>query len=280
VSALRLVHLKDNIIYGPVSSRRLGRSLGINVLGAGRKVCTFDCVYCQLRQPRAYPIDYGANADVCRRECHSCRYSQPSPAGNQPDLELPDVAAITASVADAVKANPAFDSLTLSGNGEATLFPQFGELVDGLIAVRDTLCPGAPITLLSNASTAARLPVRQALRRLDVRVMKLDAGTPATLRRFNRPCPGVDFDEMVEGLRALAPIVLQTMFAAGPAGNSEPADVEAWLNAVERVGPARMQIYSLDRVPAESTVAVVPRDRLREIAAEVAAHLAVDVAVY
>ena len=275
-----MVHLKDGIIYGPVSSRRLGRSLGINVLGAARKVCTFDCVYCQLRQPRAYAVDYDSGVAVCKANCHSCRFTQAAPGVDPGRHELPSVAEVLAAVEAAVRANPDLQSLTLSGNGEPTLYPRFGDLVDGLVALRDRLCPMTAVSVLSNASVAARPSVRRALRKLDVRIMKLDAGDEDTFRALNRPCPGVALAGVVEGLRRLGAFTLQTLFVGGRPGNASAEQVEAWLVEVARLRPERIQIYSLDRLPAEGELVKLSREWLSEVAARARAACGAEVGVY
>lgn len=270
MSELRLVKLKNDIIYGPVSSRRLGRSLGINLLGASRKVYTFDCVYCQLRQPRTHPVDSEAGTAACTNQCWRCGYAQSTwevdPAGH----ELPKVFDVLAAVEAAIVACPGVQSLTLSGNGEPTLHPQFSEVVDGLVDLRDRLSPDIPVSVLSNASSAGRPAVRQALRRLDVRIMKIDAGDDETFRRLNRPCPGVTLAGVVEGLRALGTFTVQTMFVSGPDGNASAEQVKAWLGVVARLRPERLQVYSLDRVPATESLVKVSRARLEAIADQAA----------
>ena len=232
MSALRTVSLKQGIIYGPVSSRRLGRSLGINLLGAGRKVCTFDCAYCQLRQPRQYGVDYGAGGTVCKRACARCRYVEPSPPESGAVHVLPTVGSVLDAIGEALREHCGLDSLTFSGNGEPTIHPQFAQIVDGLVPLRDALSPGAAITVLSNSSTLRRASVRNALRKVDVRVMKLDAGDEATLRRTNRPCPGVALVEIVEGLRSLGGVTVQTLLVDGEAGNTGEGQIASWLQAL------------------------------------------------
>ncbi|MHB1416789.1 MAG: radical SAM protein [Chloroflexota bacterium] len=277
---MRLVYLKEQIIYGPVSSRRLGRSLGINLLGSGRKVCTFDCVYCQLRQPRAYPVDYASPASRCLRKCDACAYVQPTVGDGEATHELPSVDAVLGAVEEAIGQYPNLDSLTFSGNGEPTVYPELPVLVEGLAKMRDRKSPGTALTVLSNSSTLWRSSVRRALRGIDVCIMKLDAGDPATFRMTNRPCPGVPMEEVVEGLCSLGSPTLQTLFAAGSEGNASSPQVEAWLGAVEKVRPAAIQIYSLDRVPADASLTVVPKERLAEIAVAASSRTGADCRVY
>jgi len=220
------------ITYGPVRSRRLGRSLGINLLPAGRKVCNFDCRYCQ----------YG--------------WTDPALLDSLTEADLPAVSQVLDAVAAALGSldePPAY--LTFSGHGESTLHPRFGEIVDGVRTLRDRLALRARTAILSNSSRVADPPVRAALGRLDVRIMKLDAGTEACFRRYSGALGGLTLEAVVEGLRLLPEVTLQTLFTSGPAGNLDLAEVEAWLEQVVRIGPRAVQLYTLDRqAPCEELV--------------------------
>jgi len=232
-----LLELKRGITYGPVSSRRLGRSLGINVLGGGGKVCTFDCLYCQ----------YGwTPPDSISRSSFD---SLPAP-----DAVVSAVEAALAGLAEP----PAY--LTFSGNGEPTLHPRLGEIVDGVIAVRDRSAPAARTAVLSNSTRVHDARVRAALARLDVRIMKLDAGTEATFARFNRPLGGVTLAHVLAGLRALGGVTIQALFADGPDGNTNPEEIRAWVDAVVSVRPVAVQVYTLARgYPSDRIGPVGPR---------------------
>ena len=216
-----LLQLQKHIVYGPVHSRRLGRSLGINLLPCEVKVCTFNCLYCQ----------YGWTD-------FSCLESASFP---NPETVLENVAHALRSLTEP----PAY--ITFSGNGEPTLHPDFPSIVDGIIAIRDEYAARAKTAILSNASTGHRPPVQRALAKLDVRIMKLDAGDPATLHSYNQPAPGVAYDAILQGLERLADVTVQSLFTAGPAGNDTPENLRAWIEHLKRIGPRRVQIYSLDR---------------------------------
>lgn len=137
--------------------------------------------------------------------------------------------------------------LTFSGRGEPTLHPDFPELAAGVLELRNWLAPAARVAILSNSTRAGDPAVRDALRRLDVRVMKLDVGRDEALRRFNRPRPDLRVESLIEWLRLLGGVTIQALFASGPMGNAGDGDIEAWVEAVRRIGPVSVQLYSLDR---------------------------------
>ncbi len=244
-----LLELKRGVTYGPVRSRRLGRSLGINLLGGVAKTCTFDCLYCQYGWT---PPDAVARLD-------------------QAALASPGevLAAVEAALAG-LDEPPAY--LTFSGNGEPTLHPRFDEIAEGLLVLRDRLAPSARTAVLSNSTRVHDPRVRAALRRLDVRIMKLDAGTETTFRRFNRPSGEVSLGRVLDGLRDLGDVTVQTLFAAGPDGNASAEDVRAWVSAVLTVRPVAVQVYTLARGypserigPVGSRFLAAVRDRLRDL---------------
>jgi wyosine [tRNA(Phe)-imidazoG37] synthetase (radical SAM superfamily) len=239
---MSVLELQRDVIYGPVNSRRLGRSLGINLLPASRKVCTFDCVYCQ----------YG-RADAV------------TTAGS--DTGFPSVQNVLDKVEEAIKRQPTPpDYLTFSGNGEPTLHPDFPEIVAEVLRLRDRVCPGARVALLSNSSRAHRREIREAIEQLDDPIMKLDAGDPATLAQISRPATGVTLERIVEGLAELPYLVVQSMIISGQAQNCEGEAHEAWLATLARISPDEVQVYSADRVVAESGVQRVSKEDLARLA--------------
>jgi wyosine [tRNA(Phe)-imidazoG37] synthetase (radical SAM superfamily) len=250
-----LLSPREAIVYGPVRSRRLGRSLGINVLPPGRKACTFDCRYCQ----------YGLANVVAAL-----------PGG----ARLPTPAEIAAAVEEALAAaaEPP-DWLTFSGHGEPTLHPAFPEIVDRLLELRDRALPRARTAVLSNSSRLHDEEIRRALSRLDARILKLDAGTEATFRRFNQPAGELTLASIVDGLARLGGVTVQSLFAGGPAGNLGASEVDAWLEAIVRIRPLAVQLYSLDRAAPTSGLTRAPRQDLEQLRARLEAG-AVPAAVY
>lgn len=237
-----LLELKTDHVYGPVRSRRLGASLGINPLPPGCKTCSFDCLYCQ----------YGWTPRGCR---------------SQPDA-FPPVERVLAEVEAALvrlAEPPAF--LTFSGNGEPTLHPAFPALVDGVIGVRDRLAPAARTAILSNSTRLGDPAVRAALQRLNARIMKLDAGTQAVLDTFNQPLEPLALGSVVDGLSALGGVTIQALFAAGPGGNLTEAHVAAWTAHVMRIRPVAVQVYTLARGVPSRDIEPAPAAALEAIAA-------------
>jgi wyosine [tRNA(Phe)-imidazoG37] synthetase (radical SAM superfamily) len=242
-----MLPLHQSVTYGPVRSRRLGQSLGINVLPRHQKICTFNCSYCQYGWTRNYPSGATASADAW-----------PAPT------------VIARSVAAALERlrqhRERIDRLTLAGHGEPTLHPQFPDVVEQVRHVRDELAPGVPLAILSNASTLNSAPIAKALARLDERYMKLDAGDATLLRRVNAAT--IPFDQIVDGLRRLPGVVIQTMFVRDRLSridNTGDLAVFAWIATLGMIRPVAVHVYTIDRAPAWPYLQPVPGARLEEI---------------
>ncbi len=248
-----MLPLHQGITYGPVHSRRLGQSLGINVLPRHQKICTFNCSYCQYGWTRNYPSGATSAAD-----------------------SWPNAVTIARGVIVALerlkKQGERIDRLTLAGHGEPTLHPQFPDVVGALLKVRDRFAPGVPLAILSNSSTLSSPAVFSAIERIDEPYMKLDAGDATLLRRVNAAT--VPFEQIVEGLRRLPRLVIQTMFVRDRLGridNTGDLAVSMWIAALNAIRPAAVHIYTIDREPAWPYLQAVPAARLAEIARRVQA---------
>ena len=244
--------LEKRIVYGPVRSRRLGCSLGINLLPRGMKVCNMNCAYCQ----------YGWTRGAARYRGHGTGWPTAQAVAT----------AVTGRLTRAAEANELIDRITVAGHGEPTLHPDFEDVTARLREVRDRLAPGIPIAILSNSTTAGWDDVRRGLALYDERYMKLDAGDPFPYARINGI--GVSVTKIVDWLQQLPSICIQSMFVTEEAhhiDNSTDGAVLEWVKAVELVRATAVHIYTLDRGPALESLKPVPRRRLREIAERVRA---------
>jgi wyosine [tRNA(Phe)-imidazoG37] synthetase (radical SAM superfamily) len=244
------IPLVEGIVYGPVRSRRLGRSLGINVLPRHVKACNMDCAYCQYGWTRG-------------REGHSAAARWPSPDRVE--------AAISARLRKAESSGELIDRLTVAGHGEPTLHPAFEEIAERICRLRDRMAPDIRLALLSNSTTAGSASVRRGLALFDERYMKLDAGDPLTYARINGRG---SFGAIVDALRDLPHIIVQAMFVKddrGDVDNTTEHTLDAWIEALDAIQPSRVQVYTLARPPALGHLKRVPARRLREIAERVRA---------
>ncbi|MBI2369525.1 MAG: radical SAM protein [Deltaproteobacteria bacterium] len=260
-AALHSVTLQPTIVYGPVRSRRLGLSLGVNPLPARYKLCSFNCPYCQ------YPWTRERRPEVALRRG-----------------ELPGRQAIVAAVERALRRlrrhGPRLNALTLAGNGEPTLHPEFPALMRDLCEVRARWYPRARLAVLSNSSTLGDPQVRAALELADDRLLKLDAGRPELFQKVNLPMPGITLDEIVRNLARTAGVTIQTMFIRGLVDNTQPKAVEAWQDCLMEIRPLAVQVYSLDRTPVAPGIEAVPRADLEAIGLETERRTGVPTGVY
>ena len=221
--------IKDAIIYGPVNSRRLGKSLGINLMPHRKKYCDFDCLYCH----------YGRT-----------RYHKLKPSD---DDVFPDAVAVLKKVEEALKSDIEFLYLTFSGNGEPTLHPDFKELVYQCKMLTKKFRPEVKVTLLSNSSTCFLKEIKDAIESIDLPIMKLDAGSEELFVRINNPVEGVAFNNIVKGLIDLNNVTIQTLFLSGEPDNSTFVAVDDWYAVLQKIKPSEVQIYTLDRPYAKMT---------------------------
>lgn len=237
-----LLKLKNEIIYGPVQSRRLGRSLGLNILPGGKKVCCFDCLYCQ----------YGMEKSKT--------------PGQTVKTKFPTVNDVLSALEHALKELPRPPAyITFSGNGEATLHPGFPSIVAGVMELRDAYSPVSKTAILSNSYTVPDPVIRKALSRLDGRIMKLDAGTDDVLTKYSGAAPGVTLEDIVKGLEMLPDVTIQALFTKGPDGNFSNRHIDAWVGQLKRIAPIFVQVYSLARNSPTSTIEKLTSEELQTI---------------
>ncbi len=241
---MRTLQLQTGIIYGPIRSRRLGFSLGINLLPTGYKLCNFNCLYCHYGFTKRHTNDASS--------CIS---------------DLPSVEQVRKSLTDWLEGNPQhIDYITFSGNGEPCLHLEFGKMVEVTQKIRDEMVPHAKLAILSNSTCLNRERVLDGLKKLDVRIMKLDCGTEKTFQKINRPCTGVQFEKVVENLKKLEDIIIQSVFVEGRVNNTKEEEIDKWIERLSYIKPREVQIYSIDRPSADEGLSLVGKDKLNQIA--------------
>ncbi|UCF79723.1 MAG: radical SAM protein [Candidatus Eiseniibacteriota bacterium] len=255
---MTLLNLQESICYGPVSSRRLGCSLGVNILPFNYKLCSLNCVYCQ----------YGWTEE-CRLRAGRRTRGLPSPEEVSQSLRK-----CLATLKERGVTPP---YITFSGNGEPTLHPQFERIVRAVREIRDELAPDALVAVLSNSTTVTSEGVRRALELCDVRIMKVDCGDAETFGSYNRPCRGVTLKDILEGLKKLSRFTVQTLFTDR---NSSDDLVEEWVKVIGELRPSDVQIYSLDRASPCPELEAMSKDRLRQIALRLEEASGIRAAVY
>lgn len=239
--------LFDSIVYGPIRSRRLGLSLGINLMPTTAKLCTFDCVYCECgwNQPVSHPA-LPTRQEV--REALASRLGTLSPNS--------------------------LDVITFSGNGEPTLHPDFLGIIQDTCALRDQYCPKAKISVLSNSTQLGRPDVVKALRMCDNRILKLDSAIDATMRLIDQPVnPHLTVEQLAQWLSLFdGDFTLQTCFLRGEydgqiIDNTTPEELSAWYAMIDRLQPKQVMIYVIDRATPLQTLSKVPAAEMEAIAA-------------
>ena len=237
--------LFNEIAYGPIHSRRLGTSLGVELMPLEHKLCTFNCVYCE------------------------CGWNEPV---HHP--QLPTREQVRAALEARLKEGLDLDVITFSGNGEPTLHPDFLGIIQDTCALRDQYCPKAKVSVLSNSTQLGRPDVVQALRLCDNRILKLDAGTDTMMRQIDLPVnENLTVAQIIEWLQQFdGDFTLQTCFLRGRHNgvildNTSTFELSSWYVAVEKLHPKQIMIYVIDRKTPEENLSKISRKEMEAIAA-------------
>lgn len=240
--------LFNETIFGPVNSRRLGVSLGINLLSTEAKVCNFDCIYCE------------------------CGYT----SDNAVTTKFAKVSDVIDELSERLRQKLALDAITYAGNGEPTLHPQFLKIAEVVHQIRNQLAPSTRIVLLTNGTTLHKTSVRNALKWMDEIEVKLDAGSTQLINDINQPLSNFSIEQFVKNIQELnRPISIQSLFFVGSKdghqiNNYADNVIKEWLGCLEKIQPEHVILYSIARdTPLKSLRPVSPKI-LREIAMKVA----------
>lgn len=239
--------LFNEIVFGPVRSRRLGVSLGINLLPTSSKICNFDCIYCECGW---------TNSDGSKE--------LPSRSEIRVMLE--------ARMVEMLNNDEPLDVITFAGNGEPTIHPDFEGIIADTIEVRNRIFPKAKIAVLSNSTMLHKPTIVEALKRVDQNILKLDSAFDETLQLLNQPKKRLTVREVVEHLKQFdGSFILQTLFVRGsyngkPVDNASGSEIERWLEVVKEVRPKEVMVYTIARDTPIETLSKVPLSELNRIA--------------
>ena len=245
--------LFDKIIFGPVKSRRLGVSLGINLLPSAKKVCNFNCIYCECGWTPTIEKEGGY---LPRREevaeLLDSRLQEMKIRGEEPEV------------------------ITFAGNGEPTLHPEFAEIIGDSILLRNHYFPKARIAVLSNSTTLGNPSIREALLNVEMNILKLDSAYDQTIMIHNQPRISFGVNEIIDNLQKLnGKLIIQTLFLRGKFNgkiidNTTPEEINAWLAALDKIRPSEVMIYTISRdTPEGGLLRKVPVEELNHIASRV-----------
>lgn len=223
----------DDIVFGPIYSRRLGSSLGVNILPSIGKLCNFDCVYCEC----------GWNKDGAFAQRRFPTFEEVNEA-------------LTERISDAASKGTGVDSITFSGNGEPTMHPDFAKIIDRTLALRDEFFPNAKVSVLSNATLLDREDVLTALMKVDNPIMKIDASRQDLIEKINKPAGVFKLEAVIDNLKKFeGNFILQTMFLQSPEFDTLASGaLESWMDIVRMLRPRQVMVYTIDRETPDKTL--------------------------
>jgi wyosine [tRNA(Phe)-imidazoG37] synthetase (radical SAM superfamily) len=236
--------LFDKIIFGPVNSRRLGASLGVNLLPTNSKICNFDCIYCECG------LTDSTKGDL--------------PSRNQVAEELEEY------LKESVSIGRTIDAITFAGNGEPTIHKDFAGIIEDTYHLRNTYFPKAQIALLTNSTTVGSKKIRQTFKLIDQVILKLDSVNKQTVELLNCPLGSFNLEKTIELLASLENPIVQTMFVQGiyrnkTINNTTEEEIIPWLQALDKIKPSLVMIYTIARDTPFNTLSKVPLEKLNEI---------------
>lgn len=240
--------LVEPLVFGPIRSRRLGKSLGINLLPEVGKICSFDCIYCECGWNPENKNNSGLPKKDIFEKTLEKRLQELKGTPDEPD------------------------SITFSGNGEPTLHPDFTEIIDITIRLRDLYIPNAKISVLTNGTMLHKQEIFDAISRVDNNIIKIDGGTYETIKAINKPNVDFDLEKYINLLlKFKGNLIIQTCFLRGEHNgvkidNTTKEEVELWIEHIKKINPRKIMIYAIDRETPEKNLEKVSQDELEEIA--------------
>lgn len=253
--------LFDKIVFGPVKSRRLGISLGINLLPTSCKICNFNCIYCECGWN---------NTEDIKNSTFPTRFEV--------------YQALESKLREMHCQNEAPDVITFAGNGEPTIHPLFSSIIDDTIELRNKYFPNTKISVLSNSTMIHKKNIMESLKKIDQNILKLDSANQETLDHMNQPVGKLKVDTLVSNLKEFnGRLIIQTLFTRGihngkMVNNTTDQELDAWELIIKEVAPSMVMIYTIERNTPLSGLEKVPEDELNKIAQRIE-HLGINVQV-
>ncbi len=244
-----MTFLFDDIIIGPIISRRLGVSLGVNLLPTNGKLCNFNCIYCECgwtKSTAGMKLRFNPTDEVLQR--------------------------LEQTLKSRSEACEPMDVITFAGNGEPTMHPDFAYIIDKTLELRDRYFPDVKVSVITNATLIANKNIREALQKVDKALLKIDAVHEDKIKVINDPYNKYSLRELIEGIKLFeGDIIIQTMFLKGTqdgkiADNTSKEDIDAWIEVLKEINPTEVVIYSLDRDTPSKSISKVPAQELQAIA--------------
>ena len=242
----------QNVVYGPVKSRRLGYSLGVNLMGNSSKICSMNCIYCHCGWTQKH-----VNLKSINNSFNEL--SDTDIVLNTLDLRLKELK----------ESDQELDYITFSGSGEASMHPDFDKIIDKTKILRDKYYKKAKVCILSNSTSVTDESIRKSLLKLDARFMKLDAGSFTKCQEINKLADGINYDDIIEGLTKLCSepeTYIQTNFFTGKNTNSDEKSLADWIEKIQQIKPSEILIYSVCRFTPDAEVIGIADEKLRQIA--------------
>lgn len=240
--------LFNEVVFGPVKSRRLGISLGLNLLPTNQKICNFNCIYCE------------------------CGWNKYVDSTNKLPSRDEVRVALEKKLIDLKQHNSKLDAITFAGNGEPSIHPEFSLIVDDVIELRNLYFPNAKTTLLSNAGLLTERSILEAIMKLDSNILKLDAGTDRMFHLINRSSENIHISEVVDNLKKFnGNLIVQTLFLKGSykgeiIDNTSEEELTSWINFISEIKPKYVMIYPIARATPVDNLEKIPRKELQKIA--------------
>lgn len=245
-SYLDLPKAYNGIIYGPFESTPFGKNIGINLMGESAKLCSFNCPYCDL-----------GHSQVRLNKAKDQSF-------------IPSKEEVMTAIAEAFKKihelGPQIDGITVSGNGEPTLHPDFSDIMKSLLESRNQWTPGKPIHLFTNGAGVDSRKISDALNLLDERIVKIDVGNEKLFKLVNAPLSRANLAKVLTGIRKMNHVIVQSLFFDGSVSNVQKSDIDDWLEVIAMIRPKAVHIYGMSRTPATPGLVRCEEDTLYSIA--------------